>query len=74
MLIIDTVVAILLIDFIGFCVASQESFHFNPKENYEYWYSLNWFGVWFVTILYWIVFLPFTIIYFIFWLFTVGRK
>lgn len=47
---------------------------FNPKENYEHWDSLNWFGVWFFTILYWIAFLPFTIIAGIGWLFTVGRK
>ncbi len=47
---------------------------FNVKANYENWYTLNWFGVWFFTILYWIVFLPFSIIALICWLFTVGRK
>ena len=51
----------------GFC--------FNVRTNYrKRWRKLNWFGVWFFTILYWIVFLPFAIIAAILWLFTVGRK
>lgn len=49
-------------------------FAFNLKTNYEKWDTLNWFGVWVFTILYWIVFLPFTIIALIYWIFTVGRK
>lgn len=49
-------------------------FAFNLKANYKRWYMLNWFGVWFFTILYWITFLPFTIIALIYWIFTVGRK
>ena len=49
-------------------------FYFNPKENYNRWYRLNWFGVWVFTILYWIAFLPFTIIALIYWIFTTGRK
>lgn len=51
-----------------------DGFWFNPKENYEKWYELNWFGVWFLTILYWLLFLPITIMVAIYWLFTVGRK
>ena len=51
-----------------------DGFWFNPKENYEKWHELNWFGVWFLTILYWIFFLPITIMVAISWLFTVGRK
>lgn len=47
---------------------------FNLKENYERWEKLNWFGVWFFTICYWIAFLPFTIMALIYWIFTVGRK
>jgi hypothetical protein len=47
---------------------------FNLKANYERWNALNWFGVWVLTILYWIAFLPFTIIALICWIFTVGRK
>jgi hypothetical protein len=60
-----------------FCIISEkwgDMFCFNPKENYNRWRRLNWFGVWFFTILYWIAFLPFTIIALIYWLFTVGRK
>ena len=49
-------------------------FAFNLKTNYEKWDTLNWFGVCVFTILYWIVFLPFTVIALIYWIFTVGRK
>ena len=59
--------------FIGVAVMNGD-FAFNLKANYEKWDSLNWFGVWVFTISYWIVFLPFTIIALIYWLFTVGRK
>ena len=54
--------------------ATNDGFAFNLKENYERWYMLNWFGVWFFTILYWIAFLPFTIMALIYWIFTVGRE
>lgn len=52
--------------------------YFNPIGNYEKWDSMNWFGVWFLTILYWIVFFAPTIICVV-WigfykLFTVGRR
>lgn len=60
-----------------FCIISEkwgDMFCFNLKENYKNWHRLNWFGVWVFTTLYWIAFLPFTIIAFIYWLFTVGRK
>lgn len=61
---------------IFFCISEKwgDEFCFNPKKNYNRWCKLNWFGVWVFTILYWIAFLPFTIIAFIYWLFTVGRK
>lgn len=62
-----------------FCAVSERcsknfSFCFNLKANYKYWNMLNWFGVWFFTILYWVAFLPFTIMALIYWIFTVGRK
>ena len=65
-----------LLDLFFFVVVSviTDDFWFNPKDNYEKWYKLNWFGVWFITILYWIVFLPITTMVLISWLFTVGRK
>ncbi len=59
--------------FIGVAIMNGDV-AFSLKANYEKWYSLNWFGVWFFTIIYWIAFLPFTIIALIYWLFTVGRK
>ena len=49
-------------------------FAFNLKRNYKHWDSLNWFGVWFFTFLYWIIFLPFTVILLIVWVFTAGRE
>lgn len=75
----ETVLVIFLVallDLLFFVVVSvnTDGFWFNPKDNYEKWYELNWFGVWFITILYWIVFLPITIFVLIGWLFTVGRK
>ena len=54
--------------------ASTEDLWFNPKYNYEKWHILNWFGVWFLTIAYWVVFFPITIMILICWLFTVGRE
>ena len=47
---------------------------FNPRKNYHIWKRFNWFGVWVLTILYWIVFLPFGIMFLIYLLLTVGRK
>ena len=47
---------------------------FNPRINYCMWKRVNRFGVWFLTSLYWIVFLPFGIMFLIYLLFTVGRK
>ena len=64
----------------GFLVFTGQTggFWFNPKENYARWNTLNWFGVWFLTICYWIAFLPITIIVAVStavkWIFTVGRK
>lgn len=49
-------------------------FAFNLKANYKRWKKLNWFGVWFFTVCYWMVFLPFAIMARIYWIFTVGRK
>lgn len=50
---------------------------FNPITNYEKWNDLNWVGVWTITILIIIIFLPFFIIHLLFkllyWMFTVGR-
>ena len=60
--------------FISFRCSTNFFFCFNPKENYKTWDMLNWFGVWFFTILYWIAFLPFTIMAIIYWLFTTRRK
>ena len=63
---------------IMFCVisnyCSKDFLCFSPKANYKHWDTLNWFGVWVFTILYWIAFLPFTVVAFVYWLFTVGRK
>ncbi len=71
----------LFIDYMCFAIftllADGELF-FNPFANYEKWDSLNWFGVWTLTILYWIMFFPMSIIlgafYGIYKLFTIGRR
>lgn len=67
---------IIILDFVAFGITTYKTNRtfFNPKENYEVWSSLNWFGVWFFTVCYWIVFLPITIYSLIEMLFTVGRR
>jgi hypothetical protein len=56
----------------------SDGVYFDPKDNYEEWYQMNWIGVWVCTILYWIAFLPITIVYWvsagIHKLFTFGRR
>ena len=59
--------------FIAITVTNGD-FAFNLKPNYKKWDMLNWFGVWVFTILYWVAFLPFSIIALIYWMFTVGRN
>lgn len=71
----------LFIDYMCFAIvtllADGELF-FNPFKNYEKWDCFNWVGVWILTILYWIIFLPMSIIlgalYGIYKLFTIGRR
>jgi len=50
----------------------------NPLRNYETWTKINWFGIWVITILLNIIFIPYAIIYWVCKLFrfmlTVGRK
>ena len=52
--------------------------YFNPRINYEEWYKLNMFGVLFFTLLIYILFAPWAIIYWAFKIlvamFTVGRR
>lgn len=56
---------------------NDETF-FNPISNYEKWHSMNWFGVWFFTILYWIVFFAPSILVGVvsglYKVFTIGRR
>ena len=47
---------------------------FNPIRNYRKWKSLNFLGVGFFTILLHILLPHFAIIYWIYKLFTIGRK
>lgn len=70
------VVILVALDMILFLIifAKTDELYFNLKDNYDEWQNLNWFGVWFFTIFYWIAFLPATIIFLIIKLFTVGRK
>lgn len=46
---------------------------FNPIINYRRWAKLSWFGVYFITIIINIIFLPYSLIYWIYKLFTYGR-
>jgi hypothetical protein len=47
---------------------------FNPIRNYKEWSQFNWFGIIVITLILNIIFLPYAIIYWIYKLFTVGRK
>ena len=60
--------------FFGIFSVILNDFFFNPFENYKTWDILNWFGVWTITILYWILFLPVSIMLVIYKLFTIGRR
>ena len=73
---IGTIMFYLFFDFALFGIFSViwRDFFFNPFENYKTWDSLNWFGVWTITILYWILFLPVSIMFVIYKLFTIGRR
>lgn len=47
---------------------------FNPIRNYNTWTQFNWLGITIMTLLLNIVFIPYAIVYWIYKLFTVGRK
>jgi len=46
----------------------------NPIRNYNEWRKLNWFGISVITIILNIVCLPYAFCYWVYKLFTVGRK
>lgn len=56
----------------------DDEIYFNPISNYDKWCSMNWFGVWVFTILYWIVFFAPSIVVGIISglhkIFTIGRQ
>mgnify|MGYP003391967944 CR=1 FL=1 len=47
---------------------------FNPIVNYKRWVKLNWFGVIIITFILNIVFIVYACCYWIYKLFTVGRR
>ena len=47
---------------------------FNPIRNYKKWRKINWFGISVITLILNIIFLPYAICYWIYKLFTIGRK
>lgn len=47
---------------------------FNPIRNYNVWKNFNWFGTIVCTIVLNIFFFPYAITYWIYKLFTIGRK
>ena len=63
----------IFITFIAFII-NFDLLWFNPIQNYEDWTKLNWFGIIVITILLNIIFFPWAIGYWIYKLFTVGRK
>lgn len=47
---------------------------FNPIRNYNTWTQYNWFGIMILTTLLNIILFPFAISYWIYKLFTIGRR
>lgn len=47
---------------------------FNPIINYNEWTQFNWFGIIVMTLFLNIILFPYAIVYWIYKLFTVGRK
>lgn len=47
---------------------------FNPVRNYKKWVQFNWFGIFFITLFLNIILLPYAVCYWIYKLFTIGRK
>ena len=47
---------------------------FNPIRNYNAWVRINWFGIIIITLLFNIIFIGYAICYWIYKLFTIGRK
>lgn len=47
---------------------------FNPIRNYNKWTNINWFGISIITLFLNIIFIPYAIGYWIYKLFTIGRK
>ena len=74
------VVLVVILDALLFMlsIVLLDGVYLNPKSNYEKWYTLNWFGVLFLTVLYWVIFLPVSVavgmVWVVYKLFTVGRK
>ena len=70
------------LDVVGWIIVTvccfDDDTYFNPISNYEKWRSMNWFGVWFCTILYWIVFFAPSILVGVvsglYKIFTIGRR
>lgn len=56
-------------------VSDWDSFYFfNPIRNYNTWTQFNWFGIAVITILLNVIFAPYAVVYWIYKLFTIGRK
>jgi hypothetical protein len=73
MILVWIILYIIFITFIAFTI-NLDLLWFNPIQNYKDWTQLNWFGIIVITILLNIIFFPYAIGYWIYKLFTVGRK
>lgn len=55
-------------------IGNWKEVYFNPIKNYNKWTQFNWFGITIITLIINIVFLPYAICYWIYKLFTIGRR
>ena len=75
-IIISIIIGWYFLGFVGIIACCNDFYLYflNPIRNYNKWRSMNWFGVGVSTLFLNIILLPYAIIYWIYKLFTVGRK
>ena len=72
----DIIFYFFILQFVIFSLLTVKTgdYWFDVRHNYNKWIGLNWFGVWFVTVLYYIACFPFALLFWFIRLMTFGRK
>jgi uncharacterized membrane protein len=72
--VIFSLIIIFIVELFMLSLIVEDFSIFNPIRNYRQWSSLNWFGVGVITLLLNIIFIPYAVGYWIYKLFTIGRR